>query len=59
MRMILRRTDVLHHYNRLLVCLNSKLDDELKETHLVRIEKKHNNFLQCLEFFRKYKVGLK
>ena len=38
-RMTLCRTDVLHHCNKLLVCLNSKLD-ELKEFHKAHIEKK-------------------
>ena len=52
------RTDVLHDRNRLLVCSNSKFD-ELKELHLVRIEKKRTNFLQRLEYFIKCKIGLK
>ena len=51
-------TDVLHYYDRPLVCLNSKFD-ELKEFHLVRIEKKCTNSLLCLEFFLKCKIDLK
>ena len=52
------RADVLHHRNRLLVCSISKFD-ESKELHLVRVEKKHTNFLQRLEYFLKCKIGLK
>ena len=52
------RTDVFHDRNRLLVCSNSKFD-ELKELHLVSIEKKRTSFLQRLEYFIKCKIGLK
>ena len=38
-RITLNRADVWHHCNKLLVCLNSKLD-ELKEFHEAHIEKK-------------------
>ena len=51
-------TDVLNYCDRPLVCLNSKFD-ELKEFHLVRIEKKCTNSLLCLEFFLKCKIDLK
>ena len=52
------RSDVLHYRNRLLVCSNSTFD-ELKELHLVCIEKKPTNFWQRLEYFIKCKIGLK
>ena len=58
MRATLCRTDVLQHCNSLLVRLNSKFE-ELKEFHLVRNDKNRTNFLQCLEFFLKCKIGLR
>ena len=54
----LGRTNVLHHFNRLLIYLNSKFD-ELKDFNQVHDEQKCNKFLPCLEFFLHYKTGHK
>ena len=55
---ILKKFLAINHYNRLLVCLNSKFD-ELKEFDQVLIEKQRTNFLQCLESFSNVKQTLK
>ena len=52
------RTGVLHHCNRILVCQGGKFD-ELKEFNQVHNEKKHTNFLQCLEFFTNVEQNVK